>query len=321
MSAKKVSKRPQPTLKEVIEALQDDSRVTLSAEVPYGISDLGNAEITQIEPIWKVLPAARRRNVMRQLAELSETNFDMNFRSFGFMGLDDEDPGVRAAAVDVLWDDESLELMRRLISLTKTDDSREVRANAASALGRFILGGELDEVPQDHAVKAQEAVMRLLNDENEDNDVRRRALEAVSNSSHEMVPGAIDEAYHSDDQRMRVSSVFAMGRTYDDRWSEIVLKELSSSDPEMLYEAARAAGELEILESVPLLAQLLEENDREIKEVVIWSLGEIGGSESLRLLAILADEAEEAEDEDLLEAIDEAIGNASLVGDDMYLDD
>ncbi len=188
------------------------------------------------------------------------------------------------------------------------------------SLGRFILLGEYGEIPESEAVRAQDVAINLLNDEVEDIQVRRRALEAISNSSLEFIPEAIEEAYESDEHLMRVSAVFAMGHSYDQRWNETVLREMRNDDPEIRYEAARAAGELEIEEAVTLLGQIAIVDEREIKEVAIWSLGEIGGSQAVRLLTALAEDAEEAEDEDLKEAIEDAIGYASMVGADIDVD-
>ncbi|MBC7814358.1 MAG: HEAT repeat domain-containing protein, partial [Burkholderiales bacterium] len=121
-------------------------------------------------------------------------------------------------------------------------------------------------------------------------------------------------------RRMQVSSVFAMGRNYDaNLWGDIVLRELDSSDAEMLYEAARAAGELELVPAVMALSHLAFSDDREVKEVAIWSLGEIGGNESLRVLAALADAADEESDDDLTDAIQDAIGSATTAGGDLPL--
>jgi HEAT repeat protein len=172
----------------------------------------------------------------------------------------------------------------------------------------------LGDLPERETIRAQEAAIKLLNDEAEPVEVRRRALEAIANCSHELVEPAISTAYRGDNHSMQVSALFAMGRSCDTvRWSKTVLKELNSSDPEMRFEAARAAGELEIAEAIPVLARLAEGNDREIKEVAIWSLGEIGGKKAMKVLGRLADEAEAANDDELLTVIDDALGNASLV--------
>ncbi|MBK8026049.1 MAG: HEAT repeat domain-containing protein [Chloroflexi bacterium] len=94
---------------------------------------------------------------------------------------------------------------------------------------------------------------------------------------------------------------------------------MTDSDDEIRYEAARAAGELEIEEAVPDLAKLASDPDREIQEVAIWSLGEIGGDESLRILNHLLQRAMKAKDEGLKDAIEEAIGNASLSRGALYM--
>src|SRR5690606_16320889 len=119
-------------------------------------------------------------------------------------------------------------------------------------------------------IRAQSAVIDVLNNAAEDIDVRRRALEAIANCGHEIVVGAINEAVENPDRRMQISAVFAMGRTCDTRWSDHVLRQLEDDDPEMRYEAARAAGELELEDAVVHLTRLALDDDREIQLVAIW---------------------------------------------------
>lgn len=303
---------PKPDLPTTLAALQASQSRRPDKTIFYGLSDLSQADIEALRPVWETLPPAFRRKVMRELAEVSESNFEMDYRAVGLFGLQDTDPGVREGAIEILWEDESLELMSRLVDMALHDDVVDVRASAVAALGRFILMGELGDIPQVETLSAQDAAVQLLTNEYEDVAVRRRALEAISNCSHDIVRTAIKEAYYSPYQPMRVSAVYAMGRTCDEAWEDIVLAEIESSDAEMRYEAARASGELGLSNAVPKLAQLILDDDREIMEVVVWSLGEIGTKEAIRILNILEEKAEEDEDEDLLDAIEEALGNASL---------
>ncbi len=313
-----VIQRPQPTLNETLQALKAGEAGTPNAAIFYGLSGLTMADLAAVRPIWSTINADYRRKILRRMVDVSEANVEMDYHSIGTLGLSDADPGVREAAIEVLWEDESLEVMSRLIDMALHDVSADVRAAAASALGRYILLGELGNLPENETVRAQDAVVSLLFNADESVVVRRRALEAIANSSHEVVEQAINDAYHSPERAMRVSALFAMGRSCDDeRWSTIVLKEIESTDPEMRFEAARAAGELELAAAVPLLARLTESNDREIKEIAIWSLGEIGGKKAMKVLNRLADQAEAADD-DLLSAIEDAMGNASLVEGNLF---
>lgn len=309
----------QPNLEAVLEALKAGDGGVPSSEVFYGISGLTHKDILQLAPVWLSLTPAYRRKILRAMIEISETDFEMDYRSIGMFALTDPDPVVREAAIEVLWEDESLELLSQLITMATSDEIREVRTGAASALGRFVLLGELDDLPQDETRLVQKAVIDLLNDQNEDIAVRRRALEAIANSSHETVPDFIRKAYYGDNPQMRISSLFAMGRTCDNQWADVILEELESDDPEMRYEAARASGELELQDAVPVLSRLAVEDEREIQEVSVWALGEIGGREAMRVLNYLAEIAEDDGDDELLDAIHEAIGNASLVMGDIDL--
>lgn len=306
-----------PAIADTIAAMGSEGDEPIAPVVFYGLSGLSRAELVQLAPAWEALPAAYRRRLIRQMVEIGESDFEMDYNAIGKFALDDTDPVVRAAAIEMLFEDFSFALMDRLIGILHDDESREVRAAAASALGRFILAGELEDLPESETVRAQEAVVSIFSDENEDVEVRRRALEAIANCSHEVVEEAIREGYASFDRRMRASSLFAMGRSCDEQWSSILLRELESDDAEMRYEAARAVGEIEVPEAVPNLIRLAFDADREIKQVAIWSLGEIGGRDAVRALTRLMRDAETGGDDDLQEAIDEALANAMLVDDDL----
>ena len=313
--------REQPDLDTTLQTLAANKDGSANTTIFYGLANLGAQEIAQVQLVWDNLFPEYRAKLLKQLVDISETNFELNYRELGLMALTDSDADVRVNAIEVLWEDESLELMDRLIDMAQWDESDMVRAAAAGALGHFILLGELGDLPENETIRAQDAAISLLTNDQENLDVRRRALEAISNCSHEIVNEAIDEAYNSDDAQMQASAVFAMGRSCDSRWNEAVVQAFESDDPEIRFEATRASGELAIEEALPILARFAQEDDREIKEMAIWSLGEIGGNFPVRVLGSLAEEAADANDLELLEAIEEAIGNASLAGQDMDLDD
>lgn len=314
--------RPEPVeFETLVTALieEEASEGVISTAIYYGLSELSDENIERLRPIWEGLDDDYRLRLMEALTGASETNFDLDYSAFGQFALRDESAAIRAAAIDLLWDDVSLEHMHVLMSMATSDESPLGRAAAASGLGRFIYAGEIDELPIEETNKAQELAHSIYRNAGEEIDVRRRALEALANSSNDNVNAAIRDAYESSDHRMNVSALYAMGRSCDETWAEIVLEEITDSDDEIRYEAARAAGELDIEEAVPDLVKLASDPDREIQEVAIWSLGEIGGDESLRVLNHLLQRAVKAKDEGLKDAIEEAIGNASLSRGALYM--
>lgn len=308
-----------PTLEEALEALNNYDHGVLNAAIVYGLSDLSPKQIITLKPVWDALAPEVRTEILSALLDSSENNIELNYDSLSIIALEDAASTVRKAAIALMWENDDVQLMDRLIDLAENDVAIEVRAEAAKALGRFILAGELGNIAENLADKAQESVIQLLNDELEDVEVRRRALESISNSSHAIVPEAIRDAYDSGLRAMQVSAIFAMGRSCDQQWSSTVLNELGSSDPEIQYESARAAGELQLEEAVPDLIRFWGENDPEIREVVIWSLGEIGTKEAVRTLQNIQDDLEESGNDDFAEAVDDALGNAELMRGKTYL--
>jgi HEAT repeat protein len=304
-----VAPRQRPTLAQTIAALAQVAADKLSATVFYGLAGLREGQIKQIAPAWAALDAEMRLKIMQRMSDLSEAAGYLDYEQIARFALKDDEADVRAVAAAMLWQDEDPATTEALLQLVQSDDETAVRTAAASALGNHLLLGEYEELPQNVCLRTQEALLEIINNQDEELELRRRALEALSNSSHDAVPALIREAYESDHQPMQVSALFAMGRTYDEQWAPSVLRELSSPDPEMRFEAARAVGELELRAAVPRLDALAHENDSDIQAAAVTALGQIGGAQAKHILNRLA--ADNISD-DLRALVEEALENAEL---------
>lgn len=297
-------------------AILRDTKAPFTAEMIYSLSDLAGARLDTFRSVWNALVVERRRGLIKRLVETAETNFELDFSTIINPALEDTDSEVRQAAIEGVLEDCPPRIVERLMVIAQTDPFSEVRAVAAQALGRQVLRGELGKLPELLNTRLQDAMLALYNNLDEDTDVRRRALEAVANCTRNGIDDLIREAYVADELLMRVSAVFAMGRTCDDVWLPEIVEELSSEYAELRYEAARAAGELELKPALQRLAELAYEDDIEIQEMAIWALGEIGGKAANQVLASLAELAEATDDLELAEAVSEAQAAALLVGED-----
>jgi len=289
---------------------------SFTAEAIYSLSDLDGERLDAFQAVWSELPVERRRDLILRLVETAETNFELDFSAIIIPALRDPDSEVRIAAIEGILEDSPHSVIECLMQIALEDPYSEVRAGAVKALGPFVLQGELGKLPPALNLRLQDMLLALYRNLDEDLDVRRRALEAIGNCGREGVSDLIREAYYADELPMRVSAVFAMGRTCDDVWKPQILEELSSDYPEIRYEAARAAGELELRQALPRLAELAHEDDREIQEMAIWALGEIGGKTAQKVLRELAALADASDDDDLADTIAEAQAVASLSGTD-----
>ncbi len=300
---------------ELMENLRDPA-APLRAALVYRLSEPTEEEMSSFRAVWPTVPVERRRKVMTRLAETIEDDFEMNYEQVGLFALDDEDPEVRAAAIEALWIHDDTALMQRLIHMMEMDESALVRAGAAAALGRFVLLGDMEEMERPLTDLVEEALLRVWDTYDEPIEVRRRVLESLAFSGREEVASLIEEALGDHDIKMRASAVFAMGRSGHERWADQVITALDDEEPEIRYEAARAAGELGLVEARSRLIELLYDRDREVQENAIWALGEIGGHEAEQALLRMLDRAP---DEAFEEMIEDALSMAALMRGDLAM--
>ena len=299
---------PPPPIAETIDALrQGPVRATEVAR----LSDLGREDARAVGGAWPSLPEETRIAVVRAMGELAEERVDLAFGRVLRLALDDASAAVRQLAVAALWEDDRRDLLERFRQLAVHDPSQDVRAEAAAALGRFAdqaVSGELDEEASE---ELRGTLTELAEDVGTPHGVRRRALESVGVfGREESVRRVILDAYDEDDQGLRGSALYAMGRSLDPRWLGTILDDLESPEAELRYEAARAAGALGDDGAVPDLGQLALDPDVEVRHAAIAALGEIGGRAALRVLRALAEEPEEADADAIDAALEEAVGAA-----------
>ena len=271
------------SLREYLVELGDSGR-PLKATKLARLSHLTDEQRGEFLDFWPQIEAKRRGQVMHQLVDLAEDNVELNFDAVFLACLSDADPEVRAEAIRGLWEYDQRDLIEPLITLLRTDGDVGVRAEAALALGRFVLQWEFGSLRDRYFRQVEQALRRAIADDGEELEVRARALEAIGACSLPWVRQAIDWAYRSDSHGLRVSAINAMGRNCDLSWLPTLLQELKNGDPEMRYEAALACGSLAEEVAVPHLTPLIEDEDAEVRAATIAALGEIGGREAKTLL-------------------------------------
>jgi HEAT repeat protein len=199
------------------------------------------------------------------------------------------------------------------LNILSSDKDASARAEAASALGKFVQLGELEEIPKKTQVRVEDVLLEKINSE-DDASVRRQALEALGYSPRPEVVTLIESAFHREDPDWQASALFAMGRSSDDRWEENVLPKLFDENPRVQLAAIEAAGELGLTSAREILLKLLEddESDELVVNAAIWSLSQIGGEDARIYIESLIDEID---DDDQVEFLEEALDNLAFTED------
>ncbi len=292
---------------DALKQIETDDKLDMSGL--FVLSKMDEADLTTFKEQWPTIDEQRRVEVIENLVELAEVNFEVDFSPVFLLGLGDESAAVRSGAVNGLWEMEDPALINPFLHLLTTDEAAIVRAAVASALGRFIYLSELEELDSRLIEPIQKALLDTIYQPGEDIEVRRRAVESIAFLSGDEITAIIENAFYDDDDKMQVSAIFAMGRNADARWRPRVLTELGNANTEIRFEAARACGELEVADAVPKLIELIEEDsDVEVQEICIWALGRIGGQDARQALEICV----ESEVEAIALAAEEALDELNL---------
>jgi hypothetical protein len=218
------------------------------------------------------------------------------------------------------------ELAESLMAIVRSPDEPEpLRAKAAIALGPVLEQAyteefvDPDDVPITESTfrNIQDSLRKAFLDETVPKEVRRRILEASARAPESWHPDAIAAAYSSGDRDWMLTAVFSMRRVRG--FADRILEALKSTDPEILYEAVRAAGNWELAAAWPDVVALVHDAGTP-KPLLLAAIGAAGFIRPAEAGEILVDLAESG-DEEIAEAATEAMSTAEATLDEDEEDD
>ncbi|MBF6612319.1 MAG: HEAT repeat domain-containing protein [Chloroflexi bacterium] len=272
------------------------------------LSDMSSEDRAAFREIWPELSLERRKRIISNLVLMSEDNVDLDFRYALLAALEDSDSQVRQSAIEGLYEDNSKLLLGKLLSMLRTDSDMGVREAVARALGRFTYIAECEDKLGARAAELREALLEVARNQDDNIDVRRRAIESLGYLHNDSEVNDLIADIYEHGGRNAESAVFAMGRSMDPRWEQVILDELESNHPAMRYEAAHAAGEMVLSDALPQLVRMIEDRDLEVRLAAIWALGQIGGKPATEALS----QALQSDEPAIKEAAQEAMGEISF---------
>jgi HEAT repeat protein len=267
------------------------------------LAGLPSREIKALRSRWSGLDVRRRRRIIQELTDLAEDNVELDFDAVFVLGLSDDDPPVRLQSIRGLWEHEGPDILDALLEMLAADEDVAVRAEAALNLSHFVDLHEEGRLRDRHFLRVEEGLRAAIHRSGEEQEVRARALEAIGAHNEQWVRDAIRGAYESAQRRLKIAAVHAMGRSCDDRWLPLLVRELSSDDAEVRYEAAVASASLGDERAIPHLIKLVLDPDEEVKQAAISALGEIGGLQAREALLLLLESESEVSRQAAAEAL------------------
>ena len=273
-------------LDEFLNALPEDEKAPLNYASLPELSGLTAPEAEEFGQLWLEWPDERVLELVKRMVTLYEEEPDVEFESVHKQGLLHPSPPVRLSSLAVLEDSDDRTLIRPLCRMMTGDSSSEVRAAAAETLvylSSLAQAGKL--APRDEKSITDE-LFRVLENEEELNAVKLKALEAVSVFGGERLTPFLEAAWASDDLSARQSSIYAMGRTSDPQWAEKVIEDLEHDVVSVRYEATMAIGELGDEGHLHALEGALDDEDLTVQLAAISAVERIGGDIARNMLEL-----------------------------------
>lgn len=265
-------------------------------------SDISYDDLKKVKKVWSKVTQQRKVSLLQELENLMRIDTLISCDDFGVFALDDEDPVIKSQAINLLWECVDQNLATRFMSLLLEDKDPALSASAASGLGKFVLLGELDEIPQDLSKKIQNTLVEKYVSTS-DQQLKQSILESLGYISSPQINDFITEAIKRPEKEWVLSALFAISRSANENWSKIILKKLDDLDPDVQLEAIKAAGELEIADAKETIIELLESSspEEEIHLQAIWSLSMIGGNDIQVLFQKMIDSSDSEKEAAMLE--------------------
>ena len=310
------------TIGDVISNLRDETAPINTAYL-HTFSDISFDDLSQIKRIWGDLSIDRKVLLLQHLLVLMEADTLISCDDFSVFAMEDQDPRVKCQAISLLWENSDLKLVPAFIEMLVANPDVTVNAAAADALGKFVLLGELDEIPQETADTVRDALLKKYKTTGDDL-TKQKVVESLGYIANDEVTALIKKATKDPSKQWQLSALVAIAHSANDIWDKFVVEKLAEKDQDVQIEAIRAAGELEIASAKEPIIQILQESasDEEEHLQAILALSKIGGRDVRQILEELLETSDNEEETDLLEiALENMDLTDGIVSFDFFSDD
>jgi len=288
-------------IEDIIYALTDINHPFPAQYLPF-FSDISERNLAEIMRIWEDLAVKRKVNLLGDLERLMESDTLLAFDDIARFALKDNDPNVRRKAIELLWECEDPGLAEEFSRMLEHDQDETVQLSAVEALGRFVLLGELEEIPRRVARAVREVLYQVFSS-HPPKILQQEILKSLSYANLPEITKVITARIDDPDPSWQLAAIIAMGRSADERWEKSILKMLKSPSLPHQIEAVRSAGELELPSARLILLDMLNTSirDDDLRYQVIWSISKIGGEEVRETLEKILDGAESDDEAEIIE--------------------
>ena len=311
MEQEKHNQNKKNQFSDILSELRENNRELTYKEI-QSFSDLSEENLAQFRQTWNLLSNKRKEMFFELLLVEFMSNTLMDFSEIALIGLNDEDPIIRRGSLKLLMDNRKSYFLDQLISISKQDPDTEVRLDAISTLGYFLMDMETAERGKNKAKKVLKALESLM--ESPDKLTRLRVMEALAYVDHPAIIPLVYASLTSNIDTEIASGLRAVQNSLNQRWAANVIENLDHPNPDVQYEAIKAVGELQLKRARNRILRLLAQFDQlddDILDAAILTASQLGGNQVKEMIEMIEEVFED--EEDMVDLFEEAKSNLELV--------
>jgi len=311
MEQEKHNQNKKNQFSDILSELRENNRELTYKEI-QSFSDLSEENLAQFRQTWNLLSNKRKEMFFELLLVEFMSNTLMDFSEIALIGLNDEDPIIRRGSLKLLMDNRKSYFLDQLISISKQDPDTEVRLDAISTLGYFLMDMETAERGKNKAKKVLKALESLM--ESPDKLTRLRVMEALAYVDHPAIIPLVYASLTSNIDTEIASGLRAVQNSLNQRWAANVIENLDHPNPDVQYEAIKAVGELQLKRARNRILRLLAQFDQlddDILDATILTASQLGGNQVREMIEMIEEVFED--EEDMVDLFEEAKSNLELV--------
>jgi HEAT repeat protein len=286
-TSRRLASAQRSAIDDLVDSLSGSTATDIPDNVLESLSDLGVAATDHLKRRWSDISLPVRLALVRAMVNRFESDIEHHYDRALVAALHDVEIDVKLGAFEGLTDTSEPLLLDYLLNTLPSEAMPSARAAGARIMGQFVLASELGRLEEGDCRRLHQTVLDML-ESDPDPEVRLHMLESAGYfAGDKAVIDAITDAWSSSHHDEQVSALRAMGHQCDPRWLEVVLNQFRNDEPEIRFEAARAAGTVGNQLIVPQLVELTSDDDVEVQMAAIASLGQIGGESAIAALRSL----------------------------------
>ena len=280
-----------------------DSQDSISKPALESLSRPTMETLQALVLLWSKIPVDRTREIIEKMVQMNAIERTLDYQAIFLSAIRIDDIPTRIFSIRGLKDEDRPEIMHLFLARLKEDISPVVRSELASALAPWVVASELGVLSTEDGEVLISALRELVENIEEETDVRSGALEALGALSGDLISELITDQYETGGNQMQLAALRAMGRSASPTWLDLLIYHFDDEDPDIREAVAEAAGGLVTDGALEPLTLLLEEDPEiYVRRAAIRALAEIGSLDAERILERIARDGREPELADDLEA-------------------